>query len=102
LLLGEKKTMDENLQLALQRSGTTHLIALSGYNITIIVEAVYFLLIGIGVARPKSFFWVLIFLIFFIILTGASPSVVRAGIMGALLVLSNKLGKNIKFAMLYF
>jgi len=94
LLLGEKKTMDENLQLALQRSGTTHLIALSGYNITIIVEAVYFLLIGIGVARPKSFFWVLIFLIFFIILTGASPSVVRAGIMGALLILSNKLGKK--------
>jgi len=94
LLLGEKKTMDENLQLALQRSGTTHLIALSGYNITIIVEAVYFLLIGIGVARPKSFFWVLIFLVFFIILTGASPSVVRAGIMGALLILSNKLGKK--------
>lgn len=94
LLLGEKTTMDKNLQLALQKSGTTHLIALSGYNITIIVEAVYFLLIGIGVARSKSFFGVLIFLTFFIILTGASPSVVRAGIMGALLVLSNKLGKK--------
>jgi len=94
LLLGEKKTMDKNLQLALQRSGTTHLIALSGYNITIITSAVYFFLISLGIARPKTFWVVIGFLFLFIILTGASSSVVRAGIMGALLVLSNKLGKR--------
>ncbi len=94
LLLGEKRTLDKDLQLALQRSGTTHLIALSGYNITIITEAVSFLLISLGVARPQAFWAIVIFLILFIILTGASPSVVRAGIMGTLLVLSHKLGKR--------
>ena len=94
LLLGEKRTMDKDLQLALQRSGTTHLIALSGYNITIIIQAVSFLLIALGLARPQTFWAVVIFLIMFIMLTGASPSVVRAGIMGMILLLSNKLGKR--------
>ncbi|MGB9847926.1 MAG: ComEC/Rec2 family competence protein [Minisyncoccia bacterium] len=93
LLLGEKKTLDKNLEVALQKTGTIHLIALSGFNITIITNAVYSFLIFLGIARPKAFWLVIIFILLFVILTGASPSIVRAGIMGGILVLSYKIGK---------
>lgn len=93
LLLGDKRALDKNLEEALQKTGTMHLIALSGFNITIITNAVYAFLIVLGIVRPKAFWLVIIFILFFVILTGASPSIVRAGIMGGVLVLSYKLGK---------
>lgn len=93
LLLGEKRTLDKDLEVALQKTGTMHLIALSGFNITIITNAVYAFLIVLGIVRPKAFWLVIIFILFFVVLTGTSPSIVRAGIMGGILVLSYRLGK---------
>ena len=93
LLLGDKRNLDKNLEIMLQKTGTIHLIALSGFNITIITAAVFAFLLSLGIARPKAFWLVVIFVFCFVILTGASASVVRAGIMGIVFVLSQKIGK---------
>jgi competence protein ComEC len=50
----------------------------------------------IGIARKKSF-WISLFgIIFFVILTGASASVVRAALMGCLVLLASQTGRASK------
>lgn len=93
LILGERQSLDKNLKNNLQRSGTSHLIALSGYNITIIISAVFSLLLFFGFRRSWAFWGALLAIIFFILMTGASPSIVRAGIMGILAIFSQRVGR---------
>lgn len=92
LLLGVRSTLPESLNENLKKTSTTHLIALSGFNISIIVEALRMLL---SRRSARLAFWApLIAILFFVIMTGASPSIVRAGIMGGILVLARRVGRQ--------
>lgn len=93
LLLGERQSMSQDLKEKMQKSGTTHLVALSGYNITIICSAVLSLLLFFGLRRNIAFWLSVLFIISFVLMTGASASVVRAGIMGILFLLSQRIGR---------
>jgi competence protein ComEC len=73
------------------RSGTSHIVAVSGYNIAIIVGALSILAWVLG--RRLSFWVSLLFICSFVIVAGASPSVIRAGVMGMLLLLGFKIGR---------
>jgi len=93
LILGERQSMDKELKDKMQKSGTSHLVALSGYNITIICSAALSLFLFFGFKRGTAFWLVILFVISFVLMTGASASVVRAGIMGVLFLLSQKIGR---------
>lgn len=92
LIMGERAVFDDQFKTYLQNSGTTHIIALSGYNITIIL--------GIFIAFRKYFprsvnlLIPTVFIILFIVMTGASASIVRAGIMGLMPLLARYLGRS--------
>lgn len=92
LILGEKTAMSAEFKRALQNSGTSHIIALSGYNITIILSL--FVIFRTKLSRIWNLLLPLAFIIFFVIMTGASASIVRAGIMGFMPVLARYLGRN--------
>jgi len=92
LLLGMRKGFSESFKSALSTTGTTHIIAISGYNISIIVLMLEMLLRR-WLSRRWQFIWISIGLIFFIILVGASASVLRAGFMGWLALLSRQVGR---------
>lgn len=82
LLLGSRKGMPPILADAFQAVGLTHIVAISGYNISLVI-AVIFLLLGFLPLKARVIASsVSIFL--FVILVGASAAVVRAGIMGSL------------------
>lgn len=92
LILGTKAKLPKDLLFAFSVVGITHIIALSGYNISIIADNLgkFFRLIW-----PKLSFWLsLIFIWLFVIMTGAMPSVVRAAIMGCLALLAYKVGRR--------
>lgn len=93
LLLGERQSLNADLKEKMQKSGTSHLVALSGYNITIICSAVLSLLLFFGLRRGIAFWLSVLFVILFVLMTGASASVMRAGIMGILFLLSQKIGR---------
>ncbi len=93
LLLGNRQNLSPALKNNLQRSGTSHLIALSGYNITIVATAVLSLFLFLGFNRRSAFWFSVFIIILFVLMTGASASVVRAAIMGILLILGQKLGR---------
>lgn len=93
LLYGARGSIPPDLATAFNRTGTSHIIAISGFNITIIATALLALLRGFWIPRKKAFWVVVICLIFFVILTGASASVVRAGLMGLIILLAKQIGR---------
>ena len=86
LLLGEKRNLPNEFSEALSLTGTTHLVALSGYNITIIASSLMGLLNFFLIRRSFSFFLSASAIIIFVVLTGAAASAVRAAVMGILVL----------------
>lgn len=92
ILIGAKKTLPQNVIDNFNATGTSHIIAISGFNITIIIAALGFLARFFG---RKASLWLSLIIIFaFVILSGASASVIRAAIMGSLLLTSFNLGRQ--------
>lgn len=75
------------------RTGVTHIVAVSGFNITLIATIISSFLIYLCVPRRKAFWIVVGGILLFVIFTGASASVVRAGIMGIIALLARQLGR---------
>jgi competence protein ComEC len=93
LILGARQNLNPELKDNLQRSGTSHLIALSGYNITIVAAAILSLFLFCGLNRRLAFWFSIFVIVLFVLMTGASASVVRAAIMGILLILGQRIGR---------
>lgn len=93
LLFGIEENIPENLLENFNLTGTRHITALSGYNITIIASLLMGFLLWIGFWRKHAFFIAIIGIIFFVLFTGASASVVRAAIMGTLVLIAQQVGR---------
>ncbi len=96
LILGLKRNIPDAFKDQLSITGLTHIIALSGYNVTIIVAVLADLLLGY-VNRRKVFFIGTGFILCFVIMTGASSSVVRAAIFSFLVMLGKIIGRRADF-----
>jgi competence protein ComEC len=92
LILGEKASFSQELRQKFIDTGTIHIIALSGYNITIVAE--WFM--KLFVFLPQTFaIGAGIFSIFlFVLMTGASSTGVRAGIMAVLALVARATGRT--------
>lgn len=93
LLLGGSKRMTADLNDAFSRTGTTHTVAVSGYNVTIVAAFLMWLGIFLGLWRQQVFSFALIGIVLFVLMTGAPSSAVRAGIMGSLVIWAMKEGR---------
>jgi competence protein ComEC len=90
ILLGTRKMPDDLLD-QFRTTGTSHIIAVSGFNVTIVASFLDGLLRRFG--RSASFYSSVIAITGFVIITGASASVVRAGIMGSLGLVAQHFGR---------
>ena len=92
ILVGARSQLPQSIKDDFARTSTSHIIAVSGFNITIIANVIGWL--ALFVMRRNWAFWVCVGGLFlFMILTGAQASVVRATIMGILLLLSQRVGR---------
>lgn len=89
LLFGERAQFSNEFEEAMRKSGTTHIVALSGYNVAIIVLLLSSTLSYI-VSRRHAFWISIGGIIAFVAMTGAEASVVRAGIMGIIAMLAER------------
>jgi len=87
-----------NLNELFSRTSVTHIVAISGYNITIIATILITLCTQLLIPRKKAFWLVVLGIIIFVIFAGASASVVRAGIMGVIVLLAKEVGRISKIA----
>jgi ComEC/Rec2-related protein len=76
------------------RTGTSHVVAASGYNIALVSSLALAFLIYAGVKRQRAFPFVLLAIFAFVILAGGEAAVTRAGIMGALALTATQLGRK--------
>ncbi|MCL5675905.1 MAG: ComEC/Rec2 family competence protein [Patescibacteria group bacterium] len=91
ILVGTRANMPPDFYNSLQKTGTLHMIALSGQNISLVISMVAFLLKGLG--KKLSSFITIITITAFIIFVGPSASVVRSGLMGGFAMLSIVFGR---------
>lgn len=89
LILGDRQKFSKEFRDDLNKSGTTHLVALSGYNIAIIILSLNGFL-GVFFSRRLLFIPIVIVITAFVVMTGAAASVVRAAIMAGLILLAER------------
>lgn len=93
LTLGSTAEFSDELREKLRLTGTTHLVALSGYNISIIAQAAAVILGSWWLTRRFSFVLSILLILGFVIMTGAEASVVRAAIMAMMMLLADRVGR---------
>lgn len=96
IVLGDQKSMPEDLKQDFSRAGISHITAISGMNITIFSALTMSVLLAIGLRRKSAFYICAVLLAIYVVLTGMQASAIRAGIMGFLLLWAmnnHRLGK---------
>ena len=94
ILLGIEQDIPEYLESAYRTTGTVHIIAISGFNIALITGLVIrlfrriFTPLRAGVLAISA-------IVFYTLMVGADPSVVRAAIMGSLSIPAYFIGRRI-------
>lgn len=89
LLLGEKR-FSEVWEDRFLKTGTTHIVAASGYNISVVLWIAMCFFAILGVKRQKAFALLVASIIGYILLAGADSAVLRAGVMGIVLILAHQ------------
>ncbi len=92
LIVGAKRSLGENLLEDFRKAGVIHIVVLSGYNITIVAEAVmkFFSFLPRFAGQLFGAFSIVLFAI----LTGGSATVVRASIMALLVILAKVVSRK--------
>ncbi len=93
IVLGDKRRISEEWKNKLNVAGVRHITCVSGMHIIILSQILMWLGARIGLWRGQAFYFAIILLVLFIIMVGAPASAIRAGIMGGLLLLAQKIGR---------
>ncbi len=93
LLFGGSGRLSQEVSDNFSKTGMTHIVAVSGYNVSIIAEYLIWLGILLGLWRKQAFWFALAGIIIFVVMIGLPASAVRAGVMGTLLIWAVKNGR---------
>lgn len=93
LLIGQRSTLPQSIISQLTAVGLIHIVAVSGYNVTILARAVARLKLG---SRFQRLILSLILIGLFVMVTGFSASIVRAAFVSLLSLLAWFYGRSIR------
>lgn len=93
MILGDQKALPADLREEFSRTGLSHIVAISGMNITIIAAFISWLILALGANRRSVFYLAGAIIVLYIILIGAPASAVRAGLISILLLGAAQLGR---------
>jgi competence protein ComEC len=93
-VLGEDDEVDERTEEDFRRAGLSHLLAVSGQNVTLLALLAMPLLGAFGIPLRERLLWVLALIAVYVPVAGAGPSIQRAGVMGALGLLATLGGRR--------
>lgn len=92
LVLGDDSMIDRDIIELFQRWGLSHILAISGLHVGIIVALLYVLLVRYSIAtKEKAQIFMIVFLPIYAILAGGQPSVWRASLMIVLVLLLHRM-----------
>jgi len=87
LLLGERSALPPDTDEAFRRAGVYHVLAVSGFNVALLASSIFFSLALLGMPRRGTAVVAGLALVGFTLVVGGQPSVLRATVMGLLLLL---------------
>lgn len=93
MIIGETSLISEETEDNFRKAGISHLLAVSGSNVAIVITCSTFIFSKIF-GRKYSDYVSIAFIVFFVMVAGSSASVLRAGIMAILCILANILIKR--------
>lgn len=93
ILTGNDSALPSTTKRAFNITGTRHITAVSGMNITILGNVLVALLVALGLRRTRASAATLVAIAWYVLMIGSPASAVRAGIMGSLLVIKQLLGR---------
>ena len=93
LALGDDSNLDPGVERDFKATGLTHLLVVSGGNVAMVLGPVLALVTMLGLPRPAQVAIGLFTVAFIVVLTGAEPSVMRAGAMTSLALIGLLLGR---------
>jgi competence protein ComEC len=88
ILLGVQSTIPDDVLEAFSATGTSHILVISGWNISVIIVGIAGLLAAFKLSRKQAALLSLPAIALYVVFVGASPSVLRAALMGSLAVLA--------------
>ena len=88
MLLGTRDQLPDTVTRDFRRLGISHALALSGLHLGVLMGALHLVFKRLRVPRRAELILSMGFLLFYILLTGLTPSILRAGIMTAAVALS--------------
>jgi competence protein ComEC len=94
IILGDSSAISKDLKGKLSITGISHIIAVSGTHVAILGTIIMSSLLILGLWRGQAFYFSAIFICLYIALVGLPASGVRAGIMGIIFILGEKLGRQ--------
>ena len=93
LALGDDSRLDPALERDFRATGLSHLLVVSGENVAMVLAPIVALGTALRLSRWPRFVLCLGAVAFFVVLTGAEPSVMRAGVMAGLALIGVLLGR---------
>jgi competence protein ComEC len=94
LLLGRRDAVDPEVNDAFARTGTTHLLAISGSHLQVLSLFFWFCCRALGFGRKPAFLAVATATVAYSLLVGLMPSVVRSAVMTSMVCLGGFVDRN--------
>lgn len=89
MLIGDRSGLSDEIRALYADTGIAHILAISGMHVSALIGGIYLLLKYLGISKRDGSIFVIGFLIFYTILTGASVSTVRAAVMHSVYLIGN-------------
>lgn len=86
LILGDRLEVPLEWEQIYQDLGIVHILSISGFHVSLLFGAFYFFLKSLGLTREKAAWIVILFIPIYVMLVGAEPPVIRAGIMAGFMM----------------
>lgn len=91
LVLGDDSLLSDDTVELFQRWGLSHILAISGLHVGLIVSLIYFLLIKLNLFTKEKAQWIMLFFLpLYALIAGGEPSVWRASAMVFVFIILNK------------
>ena len=95
MVLGDRSLIPEDLEEAFQKSGITHVLAISGQHVAVLAAVIYFVLRAFAVPATSRILLTLALIWLYILLAGAPPSAIRAGVVATFVLAARLFGRQI-------
>ena len=94
LTIGERGAISDELAHQMKQLSLTHLVAVSGANLAIVMGVVYLIAARLGVSRNLRFVFAMLVMACYVLLVGPESSVIRAATMAVFVMVGLWLGRG--------